>query len=100
MSDVLLAVLRPASQQQYREVPADLCRWVGADRRQIVTSRDLDDAVYGYVPTISRHTARALIAALYKVYPPARGDLPGSLARVKAVSAEVPVVRLKATPWL
>ena len=99
-SDELLADLRPASRQQYRGVLADLYRWVDANHRQIVTLRDLDDAVYRYIPTISRHTARTLIAALHKVYPPTRGNLPWALARVKAVSAEVPVVHHKAMPWL
>jgi len=96
----LLQDLKPVTQKQYHGALSDLHQWTSQNGISIRSMTDLDKAVYGYLPTVTRHKARTTIAALYKAYPPTRGSLPWALARAKAVSALVPVEHHPAMPWM
>jgi len=96
----LLQDLKPVTQKQYVGVLTRLHHWIQRNGIQVRSLVDLDKAVYGYLPTVSRHEARTVIAALYKAYPPTRNNLPWALARAKAVSTIVPVTHHPAMPWM
>ena len=96
----LLQGLRPATQKTYIGVLKEFEGFAQSKHLRLDTRRDVDEAAYTFVLEHTRSRGENLIAALHRCYPPLKGHLVWSSARLRALSLTAPPTHHTPMDWL
>ena len=96
----MLEALKPQTQKTYLSALRDFEAFACASRLQLNTRREVDAAAFQYILCHTKSRGENLVAALYKCYPPLRGHLVWTAARLKVLAVSAPPVHHLPMDWL
>jgi len=96
----LLADLKPTTQAIYLRILRDFDAFACERALPLLTRTDVDIAAYTFVSGSTKSQGLNLIAALHRCYPPLKGHLTWTAARLKVIAAAQPPVHHLPMDWL